>query len=216
MPLPVPDGVDPKLIEICDVFMRFCYDLFGAYLDAVAGLNTIRQDLINRQNTKIAQLKDTQPEKATEEFMDQQVYDHRLEADEHSPVELLHRSTQGDFKRRTATGGPSARFLSQMLVAMLYGAWEDNYREKVALILGHANKDGLKSDLFQDISKLRHAIVHNQGIATEEVQNAKIIPLFRRGDEIYFSPDHAHQLLNHIDYYISGLCGLPVYEQQRD
>ncbi len=195
--------------------MHFSYDLFGAYLDALAGLDQIREDLINRQKAKIAKLKDTQPEKATEEFMDQQALDHRLQADARRPEELLHRSTQGNFKRRTAPGGLDARFLSQMLVAMLYGAWEDRYREKVALSLGHSEKNALGSDLFQDICKLRRAIVHNQGKATDDVEHAKMIRWFRRGDEIYISRERAQQLLDEIDHYVTQLCGLKSGEKQR-
>jgi hypothetical protein len=112
-PTAVGAGRSPvALLAVCEEFMRFSYDLFGAYLDALAGLDQIREDLINRQKAKIAKLKNTQPGKATEEFMDQQALDHRLQADERRPEELLHRSTQGDFKRRAAPGGLDARFLT--------------------------------------------------------------------------------------------------------
>ena len=208
MPLRIPSNVDPKLVAVCEEFMRFNYDLFGAYLDALAGLDQIRQDLVNRQAARIAKLKNTQPDKATEEFMDQQGLDHRLQADQRGPEEILHRSTQGDFKRRTALGGLDTRFLSQMLVALLYGAWEDRYRERIALSSGRSEKNALGSDLFQDINKLRQAIVHNQGKATEDVEHAKIIRWFRRGDEIYISRERAQQLLDEIDHYVTQLWGL--------
>jgi len=95
-----------------------------------------------------------------------------------------------------------------MLVALLYGAWEDKYRERVALSLGHSEKNALGSDVFQDICKLRQAIIHNQGKATEDVEHAKIIAWFRHGDEIYISRERAGQLLDEIDYYLTQLCGL--------
>jgi hypothetical protein len=214
MPSRAPNGVDEKLFAVCEEFMRFCYDVFGAYLDALAGLDQIREDLVNRQKAKIAELKNAQPEKASEEFMDQQALNHRFQADQHGPEELLHRSTQGDFKRRTAPGGLDARLLSQMLLALLYGAWEDRYREKVALCLGYSHKNALGSDLFQDINKLRQAILHNQGKATEDVEHAKIICWFRRGDEIYLSRERARQLLAHIDHYVTQLCGIQSNEKQ--
>ena len=194
--------------------MRFSYDLFGAYLDALAGLDQIREDLINRQKAKITELRITQPDKASEEFMDQQALDHRFQADQHGPEELLHRSTRGDFKRRTAPGGLDARLLSQMLVALLYGAWEDRYRKRVALSLGYPGKNALRSDLFWDINKLRQAILHNGGRATEDVEQAKIIRWFRRGDEIFISRERAQQLLDEIDHYVTQLCGIPPEEKQ--
>jgi hypothetical protein len=209
MPIPIPTGANPQLVTICEEFMRFSYDLFGAYLDALAGLDQIRQNLVNRQKAKIAKLKNTDPDKATEEFMDQQPLDHRLQADQQSPeVLLLHRSTQGDFKRRTAPGELDARFLSQMLVALLYGAWEDEYRGRVASCLGHSKKDALGSDLFKDINSLRQAILHNRGKATEAVQRAKTIRWFQRGDHILISRERANQLLHEIDDYITQLCGI--------
>jgi hypothetical protein len=210
MPLTVPEGVNPKLVTLCEEFMRFTYDLLGAYLDSLAGLDQLRGHLVERQKAKINKIKESQPGKATVEFMDQQVLDHRFQADQTRPEELLHRSTQGEFKLRTAPGGRDSQFLSQMLIAFLYGAWEDNYREKVALQLGHSEKNALSSDLFQDVCKLRQAIVHNQGKATEDVERAKVIRWFRRGDQIYICRERAQMLLDEIDYYVTQLCGLKV------
>jgi hypothetical protein len=207
MPAPGENSKNSELVAICEEFMRFCYDLFGAYLDALAGLEQIRQHLVNCQRAKLAALKNTQPDKASEDFMDLQALDHRFAADQRGPEELLHRSTQGDFKRRTAPGGSDARFLSQMLLALVYGAWEDEYRERVASSLGHSEKNALASDLFQDINKLRQAILHNQGKATEDVEHAKIIPWFRRGDDIFISRERAQKLLDELDRYITQLCG---------
>ena len=170
----IPSSVNLKAVTICRQFIRFSYDLLGAYLDALAGLEVARQKIIRHQNEKIDKLRQTQPQNATMEFMDQQVVDHQLEASQQQPEELLHRSTQGEFKRRAASGGLDARFLGHMMVALLYGAWEDNYREKVALSLGHSKKNELKSELFQDINKLRQAIQHNSGKATKEVEMSRL------------------------------------------
>lgn len=204
----MPSGVDPKVFTACDEFIHFSYDLFGAYLDALAGLDQIRQNLLSRQHAKIAELTKTQPDKASIDFLDRQALNHGLGADQRNPVELLHRSTQGDFKRRTAPGGLDARYLSQMLVALLYGAWEDRYRERVASSLGHPDKNGLKSDLFQDLNKLRQAILHNQGKATEDVEKAKVIQWFRRDEDIFISRERARQLVVEIDHYVTQLCGI--------
>ena len=204
----MPPGVDPKVFAACDEFMQFTYGLLGAYLDALAGLDQIRQNLVSRQRAKIAELTKTQPDKASTDFLDQQALNHGLEADQRKPTELLHRSTQGDFKRRTAPGGLDARYLSQMLIAFLYGAWEDRYRERVASSLGHLNKNGLKSDLFQDINKLRQAILHNQGKATEGVEKAKVIHWFRGDEDVFITRERAKQLLDEIDHYVTQLCGI--------
>ena len=204
----VPANVNSELYAICKEFMRSGYNLLGAYLDALKGLEAVRQEVIRNQNETIDQLKQTQPQKASEEFMDQQALDHRFEADQHGPEEILHRSTQGDFKQRTASRGLDARLLGHMMVALLYGYWEDKYRQKISLSLGHSKKNDLQSDLFGDIAKLRHAIIHNQGKATEDVAHAKVIRWFQRGDEIFISRDQTCQLLDEIDHYVSKLCGI--------
>ena len=208
MTVRLPDHVDPKLFAVCKEFMRFGYDLFGAYLDALAGLDPIREDLVSRQQAKISGLKKTQPDKASVEFMDQQVLEHRFQADQRGPQECLHRSTQGDFKLRTSPRGLDARLLGQMVVAQLYSAWEDKCRALIASNLGLPKKNALASDLFYDLNKLRQAIIHNQGKATLEVERAKVIRWFRCGDEIFISRERVQQLLDEIDRYVTGLCGL--------
>ena len=102
-----------------------------------------------------------------------------------------------------------------MMIALLYGAWEDHYRKEIALALGYSQKDDLKSDLFGDIAALRHAIVHNQGTATMNVQNSKIIPWFRHGDDIYFTNTRICQLFDEVDHFVTGLCGIQTDEEPR-
>jgi hypothetical protein len=187
--------------------MLFTASLLAAYLDALAGLTRIREQVIQHQQDKIASLKETEPMKATEEFMDEQPMSHELEEPgESKPPKLLHRATQGDFKRRTRINGTDAQFLGWMVITLLYGSWEDNYREKLATMLGLKDKRELQHDLFGDLAQLRHAILHNNGVATREVEKAKILKWFRRGEEILVSYDHADLLLDRIDNYVSQLC----------
>jgi hypothetical protein len=187
--------------------MRFSSNLLAAYLDALAGLSRIREEVIQHQNDKIAGLKETDPEKATEEFMDQQPMSHALEEPGESKLpRLLHRATQADFKKRTSPSGADAQFLGWMVITLLYGSWEDNYREKLAIKLGHKSKRDLRHDLFGDLGQLRHAVLHHNGVATRDFENAKVLKWFRRGETIFISYDHADFLLDQIDSYVSQLC----------
>jgi len=187
--------------------MRFSANLLAAYLDAVAGISRIREQVIQHQNDKIAILKETEPAKATEEFMDEQPVSHELEEQgESKPRRLLHRATQRDFKRRTSPNGADTQFLGWMVITLLYGSWEDHYREKLAMILGLKGKRELQHDLFGDLGQLRHAILHNNGVATRDVEKAKILKWFRRGEKIFISYDHADFLLDRIDSYVSQVC----------
>jgi hypothetical protein len=67
-----------------------------------------------------------------------------------------------------------------MLITLIYGAWEDKYREQLAEALGYAEKNRVKHDLFYDLAKLRHAVVHNGGIATSEVEEARVLKWFKQ------------------------------------
>jgi hypothetical protein len=209
MNVPAPLGVDPKLFEVALQFMRFTHELWGAYLDALGGLRCVRERVIEFQNTKIAELKESDPTQGSEEFMDTQSLSHEFEPTNEEPQRLLHRSTQGDFKQRTAVDGPDARLLGYMMVALLYGAWEDVYRLKLAVALGHSEKKALQSDLFGDFAQLRHAIVHHAGIATIDVERAKILKWFRHGEMMFITSAQVDALYHSIDSYVTELCGIP-------
>jgi hypothetical protein len=209
MPVAVPAGVDEKLFRVGEEFMHFAHDLWGTYLDALGGLRCSRDQVIEFQRKKIAEIASTEPEHASEQFMDTQPLTHEFESTASTPQEFLHRSTQGEFKARTAADGSDARVLGYMMIALLYGAWEDEYRSRFATALGHGSKNDVKSDLFGDVAQLRHAIVHHGGIATEEVERALILKWFRRGELIFITSAQVNWLYHEIDSYITTLCGIP-------
>jgi hypothetical protein len=209
MEIPAPLGVDPKLFEVAMEFMGFTHELWGAYLDALGGLRCVRERLVEFQNAKIAELKEKDAARASEEFMDTQNLSHEFEATTEEPQKLLHRSTQGEFKRRTAVDGPDARLLGYMMIALLYGAWEDVYRLKLAVALGHSKKNELQSDLFGDLAQLRHAIVHYAGIATEGVEGSRMLKWFRRGELMFITSTQVDALYHAIDSCITELCRIP-------
>src|SRR5439155_7427281 len=113
--------------------------------------------------------KKSHPANASEQFMDEQSFSHEFADANHAPEKLLHQTTQGEFKERTALRGLDARLLGYMMVALLFGYREDEYRAKFALALGYTNKNDIKHDWCGDLCKLRNAVVHNRGIATKEV-----------------------------------------------
>lgn len=54
------------------------------------------------------------------------------------------------------------RILAGNTIAMLYNLWEDNFRGKIAKIVGFKEKKELKNDVFGDLAKIRHEITHNR------------------------------------------------------
>ena len=190
--------------------MRLGYDLLGAYLDALSGLAAGRGELVRYQTHTIDRLKESEPQNASEQFMDQQPLSHEFAADSGGPQKLLHRTTQGDFKQRTTPGGLDTRLLGYMMITLLFGYWEDEYRERFALALGYSKKNELQSDLFGDLCNLRNAAIHNRGIATQAVQDAKILRWFKRGDRMLVSSEHVDGLFDQIDAYIARLCKIQL------
>jgi hypothetical protein len=189
--------------------MHFAHDLFGTYLDALGGLRYSRDQVIEFQRKKIDEIKSTEPEHASEAFMDTQSLTHEFEPTPDAPQELLHRSTQGEFKSRTAADGADARILGYMMIALLYGAWEDEYRNRFATALGHASKNDVRSDLFGDVAQLRHAIIHHRGVATEKVEHARMLKWFRREEKIFITSAQVNSLYHQVDACITQLCGIP-------
>jgi hypothetical protein len=210
MSTPIPQRANPAVFPIAEEFMRLTYDLLGAYLDALAGLVAVREQLLRYQCDQIEKLKKSDLGNACEQFMDEQSFSHEFAEANHAPEKLLHRTTQGEFKERIALRGLDARLLGYMMVALLFGYWEDEYREKFALALGYTNKNDIKDDLFGDLCKLRNAVIHNRGIATKEVENAKILRWFKRQEQMFISSEHVDFLLDQIDAYATRLCGIPV------
>jgi len=194
--------VDPKLIPVAANFISHCYDILGAYLDAIAGVEKLRGELVAHQNGIIERCK------VSEEFMDQQSAEHQFGADNNDPGKFLHRRTQGEFKQHTSPTGFDGRLLGYMAITLLYSSWEEEFRQKLALALGHPKKDDLKHDLFGDLGKLRNAILHNNGIATAKVGNAKILRWFREGEQIFISNTNVDDLFTHIDSFLEELCGI--------
>ena len=93
------------------------------------------------------------------------------------------------------------------LVVLLYSAWEDNHRGRVAGEIGLKSKNDLKSDVFGDVRAYRRAIIHASG---KLVTKPKVLPFFKKGEEVDFTCEHIDHIviaiveeLNRIgtDYY---------------
>jgi hypothetical protein len=206
---PPPVGVDPERYHLSNEFMDACFNIFNAHLAAVHGLYEVRSHLCEFQEKLIAEIKSTNPEHATIEFLDTQTVEHRLEADEREPEQWLFSTTQGELKTNTAPFGPFERFLGRMAVTFLYATWEDRFRGKFAALLGFKEPSELKNDLFGDLGRLRNACIHNHGIATREVANkSRILQWYKEGQEILISTQHVHILIKEIDHFCTRFCGI--------
>ena len=205
-PEDIPPDVNPKLYAAALDFMREVNEVFAAFLDALAGIDRLRVDLIKFQEESIDKLKESDPENATEKFLDTQPIHQELASNDTDPAKELHRATQGEFKERTAPDGLDRRLLGQMTIVRFYALWEEKYREKFAIATGLSKKNDLHANLFGDLAKLRHAIIHNDGIATSQVEAAAELKWFKRNDPMIFSIVMVDVLFDKLDVFVTKLC----------
>ena len=101
--------------------------------------------------------------------------------------------TYGRLLKDFARDGPHFQLHRKSAIALAYAMWEDQYRRKIAEECGMADKNEIKSDVFQDLNKYRQAILHRGGTLDRE---PKIIRFFKKGDPVSFTSDHMHELFS--------------------
>jgi len=179
--------------------MLFIEDLLGCYLDASHGVGILREQLLKDETEQLERLKRENPDHATMAFLDAQPYSHGFEAGNDLPAEIIHVTTRGEFKSRSAETGRIQQLLGFMMITFLFSAWEDRYRARFAQLLGYSKKEELLSDVFGDIRHLRNAIVHNHGRVTEEVTKGKTFQIAPEGSPVFVSRETVHRIYSFID-----------------
>ncbi|MCY4355265.1 MAG: hypothetical protein OXC09_10870 [Truepera sp.] len=89
--------------------------------------------------------------------------------------------------------GPYFQLLRKSAIALAYAMWEDQYRGKIAQECGMADKNEIKSDVFQDLNTYRQAILHRSGKLGRE---PKVVRFFNKGDTVSFTVDHMEELFS--------------------
>ncbi len=136
--------------------------IYGAYLDANAGLHAFRTKIEKLQAHIVTTMKIPPDELDKLDF----IYS---SGDPNVPQSIaLHKTTQGELKHRNRKNGENALFLGGMCLVAINQFWEDRFRSDIARELSIERKD-LKHDVFGDIRRMRHAINHHGAIAKEEI-----------------------------------------------
>lgn len=177
-------------------FSRKLEEQHTFYLDSVIGYSVLHQRLLKKQQDTKAFLGNS--ELANDEFLDtcSTRYGH-LGDKEFIPVSLSPVMKQGDVKARTKENGRNYFILGANCLVSLYGYWEEYLRIEVGiakgvLVKGATNteqtrtvlNEHVKSDLWGDIRHLRNSIVHNNGVASSDVEKCKLIKCFSPGNPI--------------------------------
>ena len=167
-------------------------ELYGHYLDSTMGFVANHKRMVEGQERARAEV----PQQTDLDSLDF-FYGHGNPNDPSN--RLLHRTTQGDFKRRNAKGGRNHMRAAQLLVALLYSFWEHEYRPRLAASLGLADADELKIPLFGDIRALRRDVIHHHGVVTKETAaKLSVLAGFHEGKEITLTEGDVEALIRSI------------------
>lgn len=181
------------------LFHEFANELeqiHALYLDSVNGFKLLHEAVHKRQQDFANVLGNC--EHANAEFQDTcSISYHDLSGAEFSLISLSPNMKQGDVKNRTADNGHNLIKLGQLCIISLHSYWESYLRLEIGKAKGvipidatdtkevkEILKDHVKFDVWGDICKIRNSIVHNNGIANNDIDRCKILKWFSSGDRI--------------------------------
>jgi len=183
------------LTELCSVVAAYVVsvdELYGHYLDSTMGFAANHKQMVEVQERACAAV----PPQTDLDSLDF-FYGHGNPNDPSN--RLLHRTTQGDFKRRNVKGGKNHVRAAQLLIVLLYSFWEHEYRPRLAGSLGLADADGLKIPLFGDIRLVRQDIIHHRGVVTKDTATKlSVLAGFHEGNEILLAEGDVEALVCNI------------------
>lgn len=173
---------------MCEEFLNVVKDTYVFYLDSFKGLEMVRTAVERRQ--KESQFSDDETDVPYFKHYDE-------------PVELhgLVQITIETFKKNNSEDGRNYEMLGNLCLVAIYSWWEDGYREKFAACLGKT-KNEIKAPIMGDIRFLRTAIVHNNGVATEDCERCEVLKWFKRGDRILLTFENFERVILEIKKFL--------------
>jgi hypothetical protein len=185
-----------RFLELSEEFGEFVKSLHALYLDSVIGFKVLHRRLIEHRNQMKSML--GKSELSSDEFQDECliVYKHLCGEDLHleSTKPFM---TQREVKERTEQNGRDYILLGQLCVVRAYDYWETYLRNEIGVALGvvdiqkHTEKEikeilnkYVAIDFWGDMRYIRHAISHNNAIATSDFNKIKFLTWFKPGEPV--------------------------------
>lgn len=200
MPQPTPEEMRKATAKV--IKMREAVDVLQVHVEATCGLFLDSRRGWERLATELHGLVAMQVRegKTREEALRSQLIHGEGHPD---PKNVRHVSTLGERIDACAAGGFNERTLSGLCVASIYGLWEDRSRGEIAKALG-IDKNAVRSALFSDLRRMRHAILHAGG-RIDDSKPFEVLKWFKRGDMIVLTPDRFHEIIEHLRQFPEGL-----------
>lgn len=192
------------LQQAAEEYIEVVDTCFGLYLDCSDGFRMNRDTLAKRQQSVLPSLSSGHENIKTVEDLDKLTFfiGHGPPTD--SKNVMYHKCTQGEYKERNTAQGRNERFIGRYCIVLLYEYWESEYRQRFADAIG-ISRDKLTHDLFGDLRRLRHAIIHNKGHATKECESLRIFPPLKEGTEIFVRTEDLYHLTRAIKAYVDDV-----------
>jgi hypothetical protein len=94
-----------------------------------------------------------------------------------------HVATSQEILDRNAKEGRNEQRLRQACIVFAYMHWEDHVRSAFSQAVG-VSKNDIKSPVFADLKRLRHAIAHNKSVLKDKLE---VLPNNPTGVEVSFT-----------------------------
>jgi hypothetical protein len=189
------------LATIITEFRDIVDAIYGTFLDARAGFLHVRAragETEEESKRSWEELKTKRPELAHLPFGGGEFsYGRLVPAGSQPRYRHLHQVPIETLKQRNEDGGTNFQFVGNMCLVTLYQYWDEYYRSLLAQAL-EVKENQIQVLLFGDMRQYRHAIIHNRGLATTEVEKCEMLRWFKRGEPILLSRDMFEEMIDDV------------------
>jgi hypothetical protein len=187
------------VLSVAAEFVRRIDEIYGLYLDATLGF---------QENVKRMEKGQEEAEKKglkLEWRDDAKIFFGRGSPNDPNNV-LLHTTTRGEYRQRNLTGGSNHRLLAQYFVVLVYHLWDNEYRPRIAEVLGCSDANALKLPICGDLRLLRHDILKHRGVITKEKQaKFEVLKQIPAEQPLNLSADNVEQVMSAVKKGIDDL-----------
>jgi hypothetical protein len=109
----------------------------------------------------------------------------------------LHATIISSVKKRLEKDGFNTIRAAEAAIVFVYHIWDEKYRNNLTDADGQ-RIDRFNSDIMGDLRLLRNPIIHNKGVAQNDIVKCKIIKKFAPGDRIILTNQDIHEIIRAI------------------
>jgi hypothetical protein len=197
-----------ELLKVVAEFREVVDGIYGTFLVARDGFWRVRESMVKLEKETTEHLEGLgkeRPELANLPYGGSDFsYGRFVPAGSQPRYRHLHQVSTETIKQRNEEGGSNSRFTGNVCLVTLYQYWEDNYRGLLADVLG-ARKNQIQVPIFGEIAKYRHAILHNRGVATSDVEECAIFKWYKKGDQVLLDREKFEEIIDAVFQFLANV-----------